>query len=161
MNYAINRKRIADTVLLGLNRPLCLPWPPGTPAYEASKELYYNFDLDKAKSLLQDAGLSNMEFELLATGTNPAYSSIAQIVQGDLASIGVKMTVTQLESSAILPRINSHQFQAYMLGDNWASFEPGAPLSSDASLNYRVNNADFHDDTYTQLVTSAATEVDT
>ena len=160
LNYAINRKRIADTVLLGLNRPLCLPWPPGTPAYEASKELYYNFDLDKAKSLLQDAGLSNMEFELLATGTNPAYSSIAQIVQGDLASIGVKMTVTQLESSAILPRINSHQFQAYMLGDNWASFEPVTPLTSDASLNYRVNNADFHDDTYTQLVTSAATEVD-
>jgi peptide/nickel transport system substrate-binding protein len=160
LNYAINRRRIAETVLLGLNRPTDLPWPPGTVAYEPEKELYYDFDLDKAKSLLGAAGASGMDFELLVTTTNPAYGGMSQIIQSDLASIGARMAIIQLEPAALLARINAHQFQAYMLGDAWASFEPVTPLTSDASLNYRVNNADFHDDTYTELVSSAATEVD-
>ena len=52
INYAIDRKRIADTVLLGLVGPEDLPWPTTSPAYEAAKNNIYNHDLDKAKSLL-------------------------------------------------------------------------------------------------------------
>ena len=49
LNYAIDRKRIADTVLLGLVGPEDLPWPATSPAYEAAKNNMYTFDLDKAK----------------------------------------------------------------------------------------------------------------
>ena len=38
--------------------------------------------------------------------------------------------------------------------------EPVSLLSSGASLNSRINNAGFKDDTYTQLTTSAAAEPD-
>ena len=56
LNYAIDRKRIADTVLLGLVGPEDLPWPTNSPAYEAAKNTHYAFDLDKAKSMLASAG---------------------------------------------------------------------------------------------------------
>ena len=37
LNYAIDRKRIADTVLMGLVGPEDLPWPANSPAYEEAK----------------------------------------------------------------------------------------------------------------------------
>jgi ABC-type transport system substrate-binding protein len=79
-----------------------------------------------------------------------------EILQADLNSIGVKMTITQMDIASMLGRMNAHQFQAYAAGDNWSNFEPVTPLSADASLNYRVNNADFHDETYSRLVSTAA-----
>ncbi len=160
LNHAIDRQRIVNTVLQGVGTAYDLPWPPGSPAYEPEKNTTYNHDLDKAKSLFTDAGLVGTSFEMLATNTNAIYQPVLEILQGDLASIGVTMTVNQMDIGPMLARMNAHQFQAYLSGDNWANFEPVTPLSADASLNYRVNNADFHDDTYTTLVSSAAMEVD-
>lgn len=57
--------------------------------------------------------------------------SIVQIIQGDLESIGVTMTITQMNQRSMLARMHAHQFQA-----------------------------DFHDPQYTSLVTAASTEVD-
>jgi peptide/nickel transport system substrate-binding protein len=160
LNYAIDRKRIVDQLLQGVGTPYDLPWPPGSPAYEADKIAVYDHDLDKARALFTDAGMVGTSFEMLATNTNAIYGSLLEIVQNDLKSIGVNMQVTQMDIAAMLGRMNAHQFQAYLAGDNWSNFEPITPLSADASLNYRVNNADFHDDTYTRLVSSAAMEPD-
>ncbi len=44
--------------------------------------------------------------------------------------------------------------------DNCSNFEPITPPSADASLNYRVNTAHFHDDTYTALASSATMQPD-
>jgi peptide/nickel transport system substrate-binding protein len=160
LNYVVDRKRIVDTVLQGVGTAYDLPWPPGSPAYEPAKNTIFNHDLDKAKSLFTDAGMIGTSFEMLATNTNAIYKPVLEILQGDLASIGVQMTINQMDIAPMLGRMNAHQFQVYLSGDNWANFEPITPLSADASLNYRVNNADFHDDTYTKLVSSAAMEVD-
>ncbi len=160
LNYAIDRQRIAQTVLLGLEQPRDLPWPPGTPADEPAKQLLYNHDLDKAKSLFNEAGVLGATFETLMSNTNPAYNAIAQIIQGDLATIGVQMTITQMDQGSMLGHMNGHQFQAYLAGDVWSNFQPITVLTADASLNYRVNNADFHDQQYSDLVTAAATEAD-
>jgi peptide/nickel transport system substrate-binding protein len=160
LNHAIDRKRIVDQLLQGVGTPYDLPWPPGSPAYEADKVAVYDHDLDKARALFTEAGMVGTSFEMLATNTNAIYGSLLEIVQNDLKSIGVTMQVTQMDIAAMLGRMNAHQFQAYLAGDNWSNFEPITPLSADASLNYRVNNADFHDDTYTRLVSSAAMEPD-
>jgi peptide/nickel transport system substrate-binding protein len=161
LDFAIDRQRIAQSVLLGLEQGRDLPWPPGTPADEPAKQLLYNHDLDKAKSLFSEAGLIGTSFETLMSSTNPAYNAIAQIIQGDLASIGVTMKISPMDQGTMLAHMNQHQFQAYLAGDVWSNFQPVTVLTADASLNYRVNNADFHDPQYTTLVTGAATEPDT
>jgi ABC-type transport system substrate-binding protein len=84
----------------------------------------YNHDLDKAKALLNAAGLSNISFELIHSNRDPAYPQIAQIIQGDLASIGVSMSINQMEGAGMLARMNGHQFQVYLAGDVWANFLP-------------------------------------
>src|SRR5205814_10598571 len=53
LSFALDRKRIAEQVLLGLGAsPKSLPWPTTSPAYDAGKDAYYAFDPDRARSLL-------------------------------------------------------------------------------------------------------------
>src|SRR5439155_7061373 len=59
LNYAINRQRMIDTVLLGKTTAQDLPWPPASPASQPEKNGLVNFDLSKAKQLLDQAGVSN------------------------------------------------------------------------------------------------------
>ena len=160
LNHAVDRKRIVDSLLQGVGTAYDLPWPPGSPAYEPDKNFVYDHDLNKAKALFTEAGMIGTSFEMLANNTNAVYGPMLEILQADLSSIGVKMNITQMDIASMLGRMNAHQFQAYAAGDNWSNFEPVTPLSADASLNYRVNNADFHDDTYSRLVSTAAMEPD-
>ncbi|MBV9598795.1 MAG: ABC transporter substrate-binding protein, partial [Chloroflexi bacterium] len=161
LNYAVDRKRIADTVLLGLVGPEDLPWPPNSPAYEAAKNNVYAQDLDKAKSLLAQAGASNLTLDFVYAPTTPEYGTIAEIYQGDLAKIGVTLNVKMMDIAALFDAIHSQKYNGlYTLNDSWAAMEPVSMLAAGASLNPRINNAGFHDDQYTQLVDSARSEPD-
>src|SRR5205823_4258283 len=96
-----DRKRIADTVLLGLVGPEDLPWPTSSPAYEAAKNSAYAFDLDKAKSLLTAAGVSDLQLDFVFAPVSPEYATIAQIYQSDLGKIGVTLNVKSMEIAAL------------------------------------------------------------
>ncbi len=52
LNYAVDRQRFISTALGGVGDPEDLPWLPNTPAYDATRNGRYSFDLDKAKSLI-------------------------------------------------------------------------------------------------------------
>src|SRR6266446_5783187 len=93
LNYAIDRQRFTDTVMKGFTgEPRALPWAKSSPAFDAAKNKAYAFDLDKAKSLLAQSGLSNVEFDIswALAGYAAEYEQLATIIQGDLATIGVK-----------------------------------------------------------------------
>jgi peptide/nickel transport system substrate-binding protein len=161
LNYAVDRKRIADTVLLGLVGPEDLPWPSNSPAYEADKNTRYTFDLDKAKSLLTEAGVSNLQLDFAFAPTLPEYATIAQIYQSDLAKIGVTLNVKSMEIAALFDVIHHQKYNGvYTLNDSWAAMEPISMLAVGASLNPKLNNAGFSDDQYTQLVAKTFAEPD-
>ena len=134
LNHVIDRNRIAAAALLGLSEPRDLPWPPGTPADEPPKQTYYNHDPEKAKALLIAAGLSDMNFEIMAQNTNPSYRTIAELIAGELDSIGVKTTLTFGDRSVIVPRQNQHQFQTYVGADFLSNLQPVSALTGTASL---------------------------
>ena len=102
LNYAIDRQRFIDTALGGLvGPPMNLPWPTYSPAYEASKNNTYPFDLDKARSLLAAAGVSSFDtiINYANTGEIAEFSTMAQIYQADLAKIGVNATIQPLDNA--------------------------------------------------------------
>src|SRR5579859_2301494 len=161
LNYALDRKRIADTVLLGLVGPENLPWPANSPARASSRNNTYVFDLNKAKSLLGQAGVSNLTLDFVYAPTLPEYATIAQVYQADLAQIGVTLNVVSMDIAALFDSIHNQKYNGfYTLNDSWAAMEPVSLLSSGASLNYKINNAGFKDDQYSQLVATAGAEAD-
>ena len=161
LNYAIDRKRIADTVLLGLVGTQDLPWPATSPAYEAAKNNIYAFDLDKAKSMLNEAGITSLQLEFIYAPTLPEYATIAEIFQADLAKIGVTLNVKQMDIAALFDQIHNQKYGGfYTLNDSWAAMEPVSMLAAGASLNPKKNNAGFYDEQWTRLTASAAAEPD-
>jgi peptide/nickel transport system substrate-binding protein len=98
VNYAIDRKRFVETALLNVVKPTVLAFPPHSWAYSQDLESAYPFDLDKSRSLLNEAGVANVEVPLLTSfQRNPEFSELAQILQSDLAKVGIKVTIDNVE----------------------------------------------------------------
>jgi peptide/nickel transport system substrate-binding protein len=164
---AIDRKRFTDSIMAGFaGDPQDLPWPNQSAAWEASKNANYSFDLDKARSLIAQSGVANPEFDLTyaLAGFAGEYGSLAQIIQADLAQIGVKTTLKPLEIAA---------FTAAGLGKNppysgvrlnAAAFtnvsEPTSHMVLSSTFGTAINASGFYDDQYNALVKSAASEPD-
>src|SRR5205823_10779404 len=56
-NWAIDRERNAKQVFQGFAEPVNLQWSRSSPAYDADKNKTYSLNLDKARMLLQQAGV--------------------------------------------------------------------------------------------------------
>jgi len=161
LNYAIDRKRFVDSVLLGIGDVRDLPWPPQAPASEPAKNATYAFDLDKAKSLLAQAGAANLDLECIYTATNGEAASLGQIYQADLAKIGVKITLKPLENLAWRDQTDNIKYRGVNIsGSGFAGIESASLFTLSRYWNPQVNASGFKNDQYAQLITQAAGEPD-
>lgn len=129
LNYAINRKEIIKTVLLGLGEECTGPFFKGTPYYDETAE-GYEYNPVRAAILLREAGWydhdnngilekDGKEFRIrLATNQgNQAREDVATIIQQQWAKLGIKTEVMVIAWSAFLDQfIGKKNFQAVILG---------------------------------------------
>ncbi|MDQ3400052.1 MAG: ABC transporter substrate-binding protein [Chloroflexota bacterium] len=97
--YAIDRQAIIDAVAFGEGE-VAGPIAPALTNFALPVSGYplYKRDIAKAKQLLQEANAGPIEFTMLTQTSEPAYAKdIAQLVQAQLAEIGVKMRIETLE----------------------------------------------------------------
>jgi peptide/nickel transport system substrate-binding protein len=160
LNWAIDRQRMADTVQLGRVQIQDLPWPGASPASEPQKNNLIRFDLEKAKSLLQQAGVNQFDLDLLYSAVSATAGQQAEIYQQDLAKIGVNGVIRTLQPAALLDAWHTQTYGLYFAADPWANLEPLTQFTSGSTTNYRGNNGGYLNDAYTKLVESAAAEVD-
>jgi dipeptide transport system substrate-binding protein len=120
LNMAINKKAIVDAVYLSTGVPAKNPIPPSMWSYnDAVKEDAY--DPDAAKKLLAEAGYPNgLETDLWAMPVqrpyNPNAKRIAELMQADLAKIGVKAEIKSFEWGEYRKRMQNGEHQMGMLG---------------------------------------------
>lgn len=97
MSCAIDRQAIIDAALAGEGKvtgPLTMP----AFAQDPSGLFCYKQDLDKAKQLMQEAGVTGFEAKVIAaTGEPPVAAAEAQVLQAQLAEIGIKLTIEMME----------------------------------------------------------------
>ena len=98
ISCAVDRQDILDTALLGEG---AVTGPLTMDAYRSDvAELFcYERDIDKAKSLLADAGYeSGFSAKIMAaTGEPPTAASEAQVIQSQLAEIGIDLEIEMKE----------------------------------------------------------------
>ena len=96
LNYAINKEKIVHKYVKDQFIPASTILPPGMPAY-SPENAFYNYDAQKAKSLLAEAGYGSSQKKLSLTILSASKSQLAQeelaLVSGDLAAVGVELTV--------------------------------------------------------------------
>ncbi len=117
--YAVNRKQLIGLIFRGYASPAYSPSAPVSWAY--SDDVYkYEYDPEKARQLLKEAGVKDLEFTLLVNQGNKDREKAATILQYQFKKIGVKMNVRVLEWSALLKVINARKdpkdFDAVLIG---------------------------------------------
>jgi len=110
LNAAIDRQRWTDTVLLGYGAPKTLPLAPPNPGYDAARDQALSFDLDKARSLLQQSGVGTPPLEVIWNATVTDYATVMQIYQQDLARIGLTLTLKPTEPVAFVDQTYNSKF---------------------------------------------------
>jgi peptide/nickel transport system substrate-binding protein len=129
ISYAINKEEIISGVLLGLGKPVSGPFKPGTWVYNGNVKIY-NFNPQKAKELLREAGWKDVNgdgileksgksfvFELVLGQGNETRQKCAEIIQRQLAEVGITVKIRILEWAAFINDfINKRRFEAVILG---------------------------------------------
>jgi peptide/nickel transport system substrate-binding protein len=129
ISYAIKKDEIVSGVLLGLGKPATGPYKPGTWAYN-DKVKTYAYDPARARELLKQAGFADQNgdgmlekdgkpfaFEILTNQGNETRQKCAEIIQRQLAEVGIRAKIRILEWSAFVTDfINKRRFDAVILG---------------------------------------------
>ncbi len=96
--YALNTKDIIDIVFNGTATPAHNTMLPPTLSGSAPDTVTYDYNLDKAKSLLAEAGHPNGFKTTLWIPDTQVLKSAAEVVQGQLSKIGIDVEVKMMQS---------------------------------------------------------------
>lgn len=160
-SYAINRAEIVKTAYFGIGQPTSTPfYSPTSIAYVEDLVNYYAFDLDKAKSLLDSAGVKNLSFPATSNVSNPQDKVMLQIIQADLAKIGVTMSVSEVESAQLLDSNAKATFTVNAWGNGRCRRDPATFMNTQSNFTGRDSTYAPPDPALNQLISAGATETD-
>jgi len=141
--FAIDRESIAKSTLQGLATPLYGIVSPGNKAWVVTDLINTEFDLEKAKALLREAGFeqrgstnapelydakgNRVEFTLLVQAENPLRNLMASVIQSDLARIGIKMNIAKVDTVQLTSKVNNGEdYDAAFLGTSTTQPDPSS-----------------------------------
>ena len=166
INYAIDKQAIADALYAGYATTAKNPLPPGYLGYNDDVEAY-EYDPDRAKELLAEAGFEDgLEIELwtmpVARPYMPDPETVAQIIQSNLADVGVTANIVREEWAPYLEKTAQGEHQLYMLGWSGTNGDPDYFLSSLLhGSNVGSSNREFYqNDEVDELLDAAKRAID-
>jgi len=129
--HAINRNKMIQ--LFTNNRALKSNtiYPPSVFGYNPNKKVRFEYNLEKAKSLLAKAGypkgkgLPEIKFD--TRGVNATWRQRAEFIQGELKKINIKVRIQTNTFPAYLEKARNGDLEFYM--DGWAMDYPDAENS--------------------------------
>jgi len=137
-----------------------LPVVPSNPAYDAAKDQAYPFDLEKAKALVAQSGVSNPQVDAIYSAASPDNANILQIFQADLAKIGVTLNLRATEPVAFIDQLFNSKFTGMVAnGSLFGQLHP-AFFWGNAYYSPNANWASFKTDEYSQLADGLLKEID-
>ena len=161
---AIDRQTWIDKVKSGVGKPATSWLPPGMPGYDPALGREFDFQPERARQLLADAGfpggegLPPISFTFVALQDQPV---IAQFIQAQLKEhLGVDVTLEPLDPPTFFQQVvGGHQFQITSVG--WSADYPDpesflAPLFMTGSGN---NISQYSSPEFDQLAGQASSEL--
>lgn len=137
--YAIDRQSILDNIVEGRGSVVNAPLLPSSWAYPEESELeQYKYDIEKAKSLLKEAGWEDKDGDGIVENANgekleltidcqndhEVRQKTATAIQESLKAAGIAVEIDTMEYSALMDKaVANHDFDLYMMG-NTLSLDP-------------------------------------
>jgi ABC-type transport system substrate-binding protein len=146
LNYAVDRDSIVQGIFSGLAKPMRSPLFPGLPYY--TPQPAYDYNPDKAKQLLSDAGHGDGFKGTLLYPTLGQVASVAQAIAENCRQIGVELSLDGREQAVWGQLVRAHDDAR----DTFYSTRSG--LGVDFNLSRIFSKATWDDDNrarYTNL----------
>lgn len=167
LNYAVNKDAIIEAIYQGSGQKAKNPIPPTMWSYNDDVK-DYDYDPEKAKALLKEAGFANgFETDLWAMPVsrpyNPNARRMAELIQADWEKVGVKTKIISYEWGEYLKRMRAGEDSVGMMGWTGDNGDPDNFLNtllSCSSLEAGSNYAKFCYKPFDDLVKQAAQETD-
>ena len=168
IQMAINKEAIATQLLKGTASPAHQMFAPSSPPFDPSFKMY-SYDPAGAKKLLAEAGLANgfeAKWMTSVSGSGQiAPVQITEMIQADLAKVGIKMNIETYEWIAYIykqrgglqaNKADASQMSWGMTTNTWLNFW------SNSRLNYggRGPVGDYTNPAYDDLVEQAERQTD-
>lgn len=162
INMAIDKDAIVAAVYQGAGKPAKNPIPPTIWSYDDSIPAY-PYDPDKAKAMLAEAGVSNLSTDLWYLPVNRPYNPdgkrIGELIQADLAKIGITAELKTFEWGEYRKRLQAGEHQMGMLGWTGDNGDPdnflGVLLSCGSAREGGQNIAKWCNEGFTKLIDEA------
>lgn len=113
ISYAIDYQGIISSVWQGNATQMRGPIPKGLWGYQ-SDLFQYTKNVEKAKSLLQEAGVKDLSLNLMYSDRKPWWEQEAQIIQNNLSEIGIKVNLQKIAYAAQREKIDKGDFDLTM-----------------------------------------------
>lgn len=124
--HAINVERYIDVFTNNIGLRANSIYPPGVPGYDPSTTLPYEFNLDKARKFLKEAGypdgkgLPSIKYDV--RGASATNKQQAEFIKNQLGKIGIKIVIELNTFPAFLEKSRSGKLQLWL--DGWAMDYP-------------------------------------
>jgi len=166
LSYALNRVDLVKTAFFGVAKPITTTfYSPASLGYREDLVMAHPFDLAKARKLLDDAGVKNLDITLVVTPAWPQMKLWGLVWQQDLAKINVTLKLNEVENAKFYDIGAAKDFQendlvAWLNGRT--TRDPAIFWSTQG--NYRGNQMNvrgFVNDDLEKLIAAGAVETDT
>jgi peptide/nickel transport system substrate-binding protein len=139
ISHAVDRQTLASVTLQGLATPLRGFISPGNRAWYAQDLPATEYDLERAKALLKEAGFAlrgaelfdakgnRVELTLIVPVESQPRVQMATVVQEDLTKLGIKLQLAPIEFGELTRRVSqSFDYDAALLGTSPSEPDPSA-----------------------------------
>ncbi|MDG9719205.1 ABC transporter substrate-binding protein [Streptomyces sp. DH24] len=127
LHYAIDTEKMVEVALKGHGKPSTSFLNEANPSYRRAKTVY-DYDPDRAKALLEEAGVSGLKVDILAVNVSWIVDCLPTI-KSSWDAIGVRTTLSPQETTAVFTKMDQKQdYQVVAAASNPNQFGLDADL---------------------------------
>ena len=161
IRFAIDYDGIINNIMGGAAKPINTFIPEGFAGYQ-DKMYYYPADVEKAKTLMKEAGYENGFDIEMDHGDQTPNPEVAQAIQNSLARIGIKVQLNKLISAQLWPkyRAQKHQLILARWGPDYIDPHTNAQPFADYKAKQLAYRNVYYNDETSDLIVKAGQEMD-
>ncbi|MFD2639045.1 ABC transporter substrate-binding protein [Piscibacillus salipiscarius] len=159
LSHAVPKKDLIDAFYYGQAEPATTYMPPSIAGYNDSLE-GYEYDLEKAKQLLEEAGYGDgFEFDLWYMPVPRPYipegQKIAEVLRQSFAEIGVTANLQTIDWGTYIEKADAGDFDAFLLGWTGDNGDADNFLHTLLGIGSGSNYTDYENEEYNEMLLEA------